>query len=429
MVFPIKSSASEEVDPDGAPAKIPVGGREEYVRIVAGTCPMCRYTADLGSNNPEHKSYPSYNGDRILVGKFAYEASDPQRWDVVVFKYPGDAPTNFIKRLVGLPGETIRIQNGDIWVLSADDKLHGRNAFHIARKPPEKLLAMLQPVFDNDYMPQIAKYGWPARWYPDSDAPAAGSWNSDDDTAFRTDGTAAGENWLRYHNLVPAYQQWQELEGRQPRAPRPTPQLITDFAAYNTGRNQAQAAASPAPEGDALGAHWVGDLAMECNAEVESPSGELVLELCKGTRRFQCRIDVATGRATLSISGQDMEKWRPAAVTSVRGKGRHRILFSNCDDQLLLWVDGNVVAFDAPTTYNDLGNVQPDNADLAPVGVASAGRRCESPTFASSATSTTVQCAARRTPEKVLTLRTNPATRCPIRRCRRPPCGVTSISP
>ena len=103
----------------------------------------------------------------------------------------------------------------------------------------------------------------------------------------------------------------------------------------------------------------------------------MIFELRKGGRRFQCRIDVATGRATLSISGQDMEQWRPTAPTNVRGTGRHDILFSNCDDELLLWVDGSVVAFDAPTTYDDLGNTQPDNDDLAPVGVASAGAQVQ----------------------------------------------------
>jgi signal peptidase I len=135
---------------------------------------MCRYTASLSPDNPQHLNYPSYNGDRILVGKFLYELSDPRRWDVIVFKFPGDAPTNYIKRLVGLPGETVRIQHGDIWIRSAQDAAKGDAGFRIARKPPQKLLAMLQPVFDNDYMPRIAEYGWPARWYADTETAAGG---------------------------------------------------------------------------------------------------------------------------------------------------------------------------------------------------------------------------------------------------------------
>jgi signal peptidase I len=68
-----------------------------------------------------------------------------------------------------------------------------------------------------------------------------------------------------------------------------------------------------------------------------------------------------------------MAQWRPAAPTSVRGVGRHDVMFANCDDELRLWVDGRVVAFDAPTTYPDLGNTQPTQADYAPVGVATNG--------------------------------------------------------
>ena len=40
----------------------------------------------------------------------------PERWDVVVFRYPEEPEVSYIKRLVGLPGETIRIAHGDIYV-------------------------------------------------------------------------------------------------------------------------------------------------------------------------------------------------------------------------------------------------------------------------------------------------------------------------
>ncbi len=205
----------------------------------------------------DNKDDPSYNGDRILVDKLSYDFSEPQRWDVIVFKYPGGAATNFIKRLVGLPGETIRIQDGDVWVRSREDKGLGDAGFAIARKPPRKLLAMLQPVFDNDYMPRIAKYGWPARWYCDS-AGGAAAWTSEGYTTFRSDGAAAGENWLRYHHLTPSYDQWQASRGGSRRASRrSTPQLITDFTAYDTGQRGRPTSRSPsrralAPIGSAI---------------------------------------------------------------------------------------------------------------------------------------------------------------------------------
>jgi signal peptidase I len=369
-------NAHDEVTDDGS-----LKGKD--YQVVAGTCPMCRYTNSVAKDT-------AYNGDRILVGKFLYELSDPQRWDVLVFKFPGDAQadarTNFIKRLVGLPGETVRIQHGDVWVRKGSsrsakgDQPHAEREeygeFEIARKPPRKLLAMLQPVFDNDYMPRIAECGWPARWQPEqtADASTKGAWSSDDYATFRTDGQAEGESWLRYHHLTPSFEQWKARENGREFAPGDiAPQLIKDFTAYNT--NRVRSAVNTEPEADSLGFYWVGDLALRCTAEVESPQGQLVFELCKGGRRFHCRIDVATGQATLSISGHDMEQFQPTATTNVRGPGRHEVMLSNCDNELRLWIDGRVVEFDRPTTYDDLKNSIPEKSDRMPVGVASVGAK------------------------------------------------------
>ena len=119
---PYQVNASDEVDSEtGAP-------RPRANPVAYSTCPMCRYTTFIGESNPQDEVYPSYNGDRILVGKFAYQIADPQRWDVAVFKYPGGAKMNFIKRIVGLPQETVRIQHGDLFI-----QPDGQKEFHIAR--------------------------------------------------------------------------------------------------------------------------------------------------------------------------------------------------------------------------------------------------------------------------------------------------------
>ncbi|MGZ6975843.1 MAG: signal peptidase I, partial [Acidimicrobiia bacterium] len=59
-------------------------------------------------------------GDRVLVNKLSYKLHDPRRGDIVVFKAPPAAETadikDLVKRLVGLPGETIQGKDGRIYI-------------------------------------------------------------------------------------------------------------------------------------------------------------------------------------------------------------------------------------------------------------------------------------------------------------------------
>lgn len=58
-----------------------------------------------------------YNGQEILINRVIYRLSSPKRGDVVVFLPNGNQNTHYyVKRVVGLPGETIHIQDGDVYV-------------------------------------------------------------------------------------------------------------------------------------------------------------------------------------------------------------------------------------------------------------------------------------------------------------------------
>ena len=59
-------------------------------------------------------------GDRILVNKLTYDKSNPMRGDIIVFQYPLEPEKDFIKRVVGLPGDTIEGRDKIIYVVSAD---------------------------------------------------------------------------------------------------------------------------------------------------------------------------------------------------------------------------------------------------------------------------------------------------------------------
>jgi signal peptidase I len=391
--------------------------REERItgdHVYSTTCPVCRYSHWL--DPAERPNEGSFSGDRIIVGKFNYDFAEPKRWDVIVFKFPGNAVQNYIKRLIGLPGERVRIVGGNIYTAGNDEP---DEALKIARKPPDKLNTLLQLVDDSDHIPkELTKLGWPARWqpWPTTESP----WQAlDGGRAFECKAGDSDESWIRYRNLVPSHSDWQTmiLSHRLPGDVVERPgQLITDFYAYNTARLVHRSTLSwwrsltppayappvdlpsgPGP-GDPplprfLGQHWVDDLAVECVANVTSNQGELSLMLVRCGIKHFCRINVADGKAKLEMidgAGQPLEfatddgrtkAATPTATTSVRGPGRYRLRLSNCDHEMLLWVNGRVVAFDGPTTYDfgfrdDLPVPRYSAAepgDLAPAGIASRG--------------------------------------------------------
>jgi signal peptidase I len=60
---------------------------------------------------------PNYpDGEYLLTEKISYYRQNPQRGDVVVFKPPVTEDDEFIKRVIGVPGETISFQNGKVYV-------------------------------------------------------------------------------------------------------------------------------------------------------------------------------------------------------------------------------------------------------------------------------------------------------------------------
>ncbi len=387
--------------------------------VVGTVCPMCRH---INHFPPDDPAYPNNSGDRILVSKFIYDLQDPHRWDVVVFKFPNNAKQNYIKRLVGLPGETIKIRYGDLWTKplgAAGDDSADKTAdeFRIARKPPAKIRAMLQKVHDTNYIPAALADPqlWPQRW----DQPGAGAdgWQRTN-TAVTDDGrelerptfnVAAGRpgqtQWLRYRHYVPNQtSQWDQLEEGEPAANH-SAQLISDFYSYNAALHGNQGnweEATPDSRHDSpaiFGLHWVGDLALECNVQVKNDAGQLLLDLVEAGRHYRCAIDVKTGQAVLSIvdidghphpfngiddlAGMtgDEKLMQVQGQTSVRGPGKYELMLANVDNRLTLWVDGSVVKFDGSTAYVPDAD-QPDwndadEGDLAPVGVGSDGAALE----------------------------------------------------
>lgn len=63
--------------------------------------------------------------DHVIASKLSYITEDPQRYDIIIFKFPddyydNDTTTYYVKRIIGLPGETVQIINGKAYVTKAD---------------------------------------------------------------------------------------------------------------------------------------------------------------------------------------------------------------------------------------------------------------------------------------------------------------------
>lgn len=392
-------------------ASIETSSVPQQTAVVASICPNCRHVNPL--DLAERANDQTFAGDRILVSKFAYAIADPERWDVIVFKYPGNPKQNYIKRLVGLPEETLRIQYGDVYA-----RPDGEEAFQILRKPPAKLMAMAHQVYDTAHQSAaLLRADYPARWQPWDPAatePPTDSWQVRRELGGMA-ATLAGGNqqvrYLRYYHHWPGIQLWERAhQGLSLGSVDPySSRAITDFYAYDSyvhvdanlvyqrtpgvlppdagrlsriyrrvinspgvfnpeyesggGPEQFQGREGIGAYGSAAdGSHWVGDLIVEADVETEGDHGELVLELVEAATQYRCRIDLADGRAQLEIVDADTPITfaeaggtavdPPTAATAVRSNSRHSVRFANCDDQLYLWVDGSVVEFDTPTTFD-----------------------------------------------------------------------------
>ena len=64
--------------------------------------------------------FPNFiNNELIVVNELTYHFEQPQRGDVIVFKYPLNTSEDFIKRVIGLPGETVSIKDGKVYIYNA----------------------------------------------------------------------------------------------------------------------------------------------------------------------------------------------------------------------------------------------------------------------------------------------------------------------
>lgn len=393
--FPL--NCSSEVDPQDA-----------MPRLVAGyCCPNCRYRHEFTPDERRAGKVPHHSsGDRVLVNKWEYHAFGPIRGDVVVFKFPQRPQTqmsaqNYIKRMWGMGGDTIAIWRGDLYVtqdltypadaraedgsplyprpdrdedlwqgadrnvgadyryptaadavkMFEESKAAGfpedKPGFKLVRKTDAQLAEMMRLVYDNDHQSRyLAEKGVPPRWAP---VGGADGWAADSPAmpkAFTHSGADLG--WLRYRHLVT--DDWGDLAGGRADV---RPSVVDNFLGYNGESRQDPHTGrwSFVLGGTEDHKFWVGDLVVECVANVTDPAAAVVLELGKGPNRFQARF--AGGEVALTRTGPlapgeraDLGR-RPTKVTT----GRYVLRFANADGRLRVWVDGRRIEFGADADY------------------------------------------------------------------------------
>jgi signal peptidase I len=347
-------NADREVEPTGR-------GNGTGRRIETGTCENCRFACRLADAR-------SFSGDRIYVMKNGLELPlFPQagrvklrRWDVAVFKLPEEPEVRYIKRMVGMPNEVIRMDGGDLWMAPLDRSTR----FARLRRPFEHQQAMQMMVYDDAHRAKaLADDSRWLRWVAVSptgwNQPAPGTYSS----------LERGDEWaeLRYHHLVPSPAQWEAVMTGDPLPSPPRSTLITDYYSYDTDISSDDQSHPRGASRAWFQPHWVGDLTLTARLTVRASSGRLRLELIKAGISNRCEIDLATGEARL-FHGSDYVG--DAVPTGITRPGAYDLVFANVDGRLNLWIDGRLPFREGQVYDSADESATPTAADLEPARIA-----------------------------------------------------------
>lgn len=269
-------------------------------------------------------SPPVRAGDRIFVLKYLYAVFEPGRFDVVVFKNPRDPAQNYIKRLLGLPGEQVALVDGDLFTRDASvGPVAGPDAWdapgwRIARKPERVQRVAWQPVFDSARTPLPGRRepGRPFRAPWTGTSPdESGAWDLEG-PVYRFDGAGRGD-------LV-----WNE-------AARP----VNDEYPYDHTNSHYIAARFP-----------VSDVRLAAGIEPEGPDLSAWATVVARGHAFQA--EIAPGFAAIRMCptdehGRPAGDWTELARTSLASPlpaGRiTNVEFWHADQALSLWIDGEPI--------------------------------------------------------------------------------------
>lgn len=308
---------------------------------VLAHCPNCGYELpteprDDPDNSANHP--PLKYGDRILVMKYLYLFNEPQRWDVVVFKSPftstQDYSVNYIKRLIGKPGESIAICNGDIYVAPKGAETNDTSSYVVQPKPRHVQEALWRVINDSDFVP-LSHSGKLSRLGDAWEQP----WRSTSGSGWINDDASKGVSARQFV--------FDNASGTGTLTLKPQVNDYTDWLAYNQGADGSHRL----PVGDLKIEFFVsdvrGDGAMRAILRKDTDDG-------KSANAFVAEVSANTVRLVMhSPQGSKVIGEKPMPLNGV-----HHVELQNVDYRVELRVDDEVIASTTPNDY------RPDFATL-----------------------------------------------------------------
>ena len=282
-------------------------------------CPSCGRSLMTG------EEMPVANGDRILVLKCIYQFLEPKRWDVIVFKNPPEPTINYIKRLIGLPGESVQIIDGDIYIDG-----------QISRKPAKIQNGLWMPVYDNDYQPVRPK-----------------------------DGSFNGHLWQQpFKNKNDGDSKWVTTESNSPTVFRlDSPADQTNSLVYDTLIGNDFKATYAYDDVDTYGyMPYCSDLMMRFDSLATDPNGHIGIALSKYETTYRAQVLFSTGTmiVTKQEKGEDPVELIGLSIKHPRMNEQTRVKFANVDHQLIFEYGGTKCTHDLGRDLEGAGPIRED---------------------------------------------------------------------
>lgn len=308
---------------------------------IAVTDPMSglRVGADPGLPITMGTDVRLLGGDRIFVLKYLHGLFNPARFDAVVFRFPGNPRENYIKRLVGLPGEEVALVDGDVFVRTPVDLVDGHSdwaaqGWKIVRKPERQQRQLWMPMFDSHFAPpgvEESRKGYHTPWL--------GRTPSGERDRDWTIGHARS---YHYDNAKPTTLVW-DADARP----------VCDFYAYNDIDINDRTSWGLYGVSTVRGTHGqrhvfpVSDMRASFLYESDNAKDSSVAFVLNA-RSHQFRAEIIGTSVTLRMKADGSEQWTDlgsGTLDSPIGAGSPtRVEFWHADQELSVWIDGEKIA-------------------------------------------------------------------------------------